>query len=242
MSISPRIIYPCDHIIIDKERTYGYIEMKRGDIPGIPDKVMPNISVIRVDQIVDKNKEFEFSKNIDYRQDISLNTVEWVNLNNPASGEIYFLRALYIKTIVRKETSDTCDRCCGNGWYADIFPDTGNIFMYEGQKLLQDFIKVLFTEKNSTGYGSTIKDILAVNISNEVELGLEIATIMQDCEDQIKSSQRSNINNGLDVDASEKLSRIEIKDVVFVRDENSCYISINIVNSLEESTEFTFKI
>lgn len=52
MSIAPRIVYSCDHVIVDKKREYGDIEMTRNEMFGFPDKVPPNISMIRIDEIL----------------------------------------------------------------------------------------------------------------------------------------------------------------------------------------------
>lgn len=243
MSISPRVIYSCDHVIVDRVREYGDIEMTRNETVGFPDKLYPNISMIRVDEILNKDKTIQYSKNVDFQQKTSPDIIEWVGVSGiPDRGEKYFVRGAYIKTIIRKETIESCDRCYGNGWYADIFNSENNLTVTGEEKLMQDFVKVLFTEKQADGYGSTIRDILSENIYNEVDLGLEISNIIKDCEDQIKSAQRSNINNGIPLPLEETLSEINVKKVIFVREENTCYISIAVINGTGNSTQFTFKI
>lgn len=243
MSVSPRVIYSCDHIIVDKVREYGDIEMVRNEMIGFPDKVHPNISMIRIDEIMNHDKTIGYSKNVDYQQKTSTDIIEWIGTTGvPKRGEKYFIRGLYMKTSLRKESAETCDRCCGNGWYVDIFHQENNFIVTGEEKLIQDFIKVLFTEKQSDGYGSTIRDILAENIYNEVDLGLQISNVIKDCEDQIKSAQRTNINNGISLPSNEALSEISIKKVVFSREENACYVSIAIINGTGDSTQFTFKI
>ena len=245
MSIAPKLIFSCDHIIVNKVKCYGQILMTRDISGGFPDKVAPNISIIRIDQITDITGTNEYSYGIDYEQKVSDDIIEWINpLNNPKPGEQYCIIASYVKTVVEKSDANNCNRCDGNGWYVDIFGGgEANIPTVSGEdKLTQDFIKVLFTEKDSSGFGSNIKDILGSNIYNEVELGLQVSEIISDCTNQIKEAQKQQLDSGVPLLAEEALDSIEITQILFVREELTCYISIRIMNEAGSVIKFSFKI
>lgn len=246
MSVSPKIIFGCDHVIIDKKKCYGKILMTRDLSGGFPDKVASNISIVRIDQITDVTENIEYSYGVDYEQKVSNDIIEWINpLNNPAPGEKYYIVASYIKTSIEKQDTSTCDRCDGNGWYVDILGG-GDISIpsIKGEdKLIQDFIKILFTEKDSnSGYGSSIKDILGSNIYNEVDLGLKVSEIISDCTNQIKEAQKQQLDSGVPLPANEALDNVEISQILFVREEATCYISVKILNEEGSAITFSFKI
>lgn len=245
MSLAPKIIFNCDHIIVDKIKCYGKILMTRDLSGGFPDKVAPNISIVRIDQITDIHGNNEYSYGVDYEQKVSDDIIEWINpLNNPKPGEQYYITASYVKTVVEKSDTENCDRCDGNGWYVDILGGGEiSIPVINGEsKLTQDFIKVLFTEKNSDGFGSNIKDILGSNIYNEVELGLRVSETISDCTNQIKEAQKQQLDSGVPLLPEEALDTIEITQVLFVREEGTCYISLKIMNEAGKSIKFSFKI
>lgn len=245
MSVTPKVIFNCDHITIDRVKTYGQIEMLRDLSGGFPDKVPANISIVRIDEITDIAEDRVYSKGIDFEQNVSNDIIEWINpSNNPVPGEKYLVTASYLKTVVSKRSTESCDRCGGNGWYVDIFGGGDNsIPMVKGEsKLLQDFIKVMFTEKSADGYGSNINDALASNVYNEVDLGLKISTSVNDCCDQIKESQKEHLNSGLSISQEEALDSIEINQILFVREEGACYISLKIINGAGKPIKFSFKI
>lgn len=245
MSVAPKIIFNCDHIIVDKIKSYGKILMTRDLSGGFPDKTSANISIIRIDEITDINNTRQYTYGVDYEQKVSSDIIEWINpSNNPKPGEDYYITASYTKTVIDKSTADDCNRCGGNGWYVDIFAgEEGSIpLINEEEKLMQDFIKVLFTEKDSNGFGSTIRDVLGANVYNEVDLGLKVSNSIADCVTQIKESQRQQLNNGIPLLPTEALDTIEVKEILFVREDSSCYISLRILNEAGSSVKFSFKI
>ena len=245
MAQAPKIIFNCDHIVTDKIKCYGDLLMTRDISGGFPDKVAPNISIIRIDQITDTTGTREYSYGVDYEQRVSSDIIEWINpQNNPKPGEQYYITASYLKTGIRKEEASTCDRCDGNGWYVDVLGGgEKNISTVGGEsKLVQDFIKVLFTEKGSDGFGSNIKDILGSNVYNEVELGLMVSESISDCTNQIKEAQKKQLDSGVPLSPQEALDTIEVTQVLFVREEGACYISLKVVNEAGFVIKFSFKI
>lgn len=245
MSIAPKIIFSCDHIIVSKTKCYGKILMKRDLSGGFPDKVASNISIIRIDQVTNIDGTIQYSYGIDYEQKVSNDIIEWINTNNnPSPGEQYYLTAAYIKTSIEKFDATTCERCGGNGWYVDILGDReASTPVVTGQeKLMQDFIKVLFSDKDSSGFGSNIKNILGSNVYNEVELGLQVSEEIADCAKQIKESQKQQLDSGVALSLEEALDSVEILNVLFVREDSTCYISILITNEAKDSIKFSFKV
>ena len=245
MSMAPKIIFSCDHVIVNKTKCYGKILMTRDLSGGFPDKVASNISIVRIDQITDKTGEIEYSYGIDYEQKVSNDIIEWINsLNNPLPGEEYYITASYIKTSIEKFDANSCDRCDGNGWYVDILGGGEiSIPVVSGQdKLIQDFIKVLFSEKDTSGFGSSIRDVLGSNVYNDVELGLQVSEVISDCTSQIKEAQKQQLDSGVPLSIDEALDTIEIVDILFVREEATCYISFRITNEAGNSVKFSFKV
>jgi len=244
MSLAPKIVYPCDHIIVDTTKEYGDILMTRNVIVGFPDKVPTNIEFIRIDELLNESKNTEYSPNVDYKQKVSINIIEWIDQNNncPSVGQNYYIRGAYVKTVTRKSKSEICERCGNNGWYVDLFNSNDAETISGVAKLSQDFIKVLFTEKQADGYGSNITDILAENVYNEIELSLSISSSIQDVGDQIMRSQLEQINAGNAVSLEEALDSVEVKDIIFVREECTCYITTQVRNKLGKTVAFSFMV
>lgn len=243
MSVSLKTIYPCDHIVTDHEKVYGDVLMVRSLNTEVPDKVPANTEVLRVDVVVDSTKKKSFSPTINYNQSVSKNIIEWTNdKENPLPGESYYIRCSHIKTSINKFTADNCNRCNGNGWYSDLIASGKANLVSGAEKLSQDFIKILFTEKDENGNGSDIKNVLGRNVYNEVELGLNISMAVEDVVTQLKNSQIELVNNGATLPDDEAIEDVEIKDVIFIREEAACYVTINIRNKSGGNINFSFMI
>lgn len=236
MAVSPKIVHTCDHVISNSNKMYGGIVMIKG--PNyMPDKVPSNISVIRIDSVTNCDGSIEYTKGIDYIQKVSSDIIEWIK--GPKPGDKYLITAAYMKTSIEKYNPEECSRCGGNGWYSDIFRNMSVVI--DGDKLAQDIIKILFTEKVD-GYGSNIKDALAQNVYNEVELGLSVSSSIEDCAEQIKKMQQQGINGGATISPDEALDSITVKDILFIRSENTCYVKIEIKSMSGKSIDFSFMV
>lgn len=242
MGLSPKIIYNCDHSIEDIEMTYGDILMVRNEEKGFPDKVVSNIEILRIDEILNYDKTFEFSPGIDYEQKTSKNIIEWLNSSTaPKPGSEYYIRGAFNRIVIKKSNSDLCERCNGNGWYTDIFGSNQTNHVIGINKLSQDFIKTLFTIKQENGYGSNISDAVGKNVNSTSDLSLYITSAISDVENQILNKQLEQINNGATVPLSEALDKVEVTDIIFVRQECVCYISVRIFNKNGDSIPFSLK-
>lgn len=241
MGLAPKIIYTCNHIIEETETLYGDILMRRNKNTSFPDTAASNVTIIRVDEVLNIDKTIEFSPGTDYEQKTSNNIIEWLDSNNvPKPDEEYYIRCAYNKNVVKKSDGDVCERCGGNGWYVDIFGVNKTTYTTGSQKLCQDFIKALFTEKQEDGYGSNISEIIGQNIYSEAELSLNVSSCIDDVATQISTSQLEQINNGTTVPLTELLDKIVVEEIVLVRDECTCYVTVRIINKNGDSIPFTF--
>ena len=250
MAETTRIIYPCDHTVQENSNSYGEIQLKRSMDASSPDRIPNNIIMIRIDMIytIDNvgNKTYYYN-NYNYNQSLSLDALDWIYhepSNNPAPGDTYYILGNYVKTDIVKYDASTCHRCGGNGWYVSLINANGtNINKIDGMdKLAQDFIKILYTEKDfDSGYGSTIKDIIGLPIYDPNIIYSEIISSISDCTDIIKTNQKQAILNGAEIDDDETLSDVQIQDIQYSRDEATFYISIQIINILGDSIKFNFK-
>lgn len=238
MAVEPRILYKCNHIIDSKELKYGKIELIR-NTKNYPDSPTSNIKILRVDRVY--KGDIEYTLNVHYTQKLSVNTLEWVDGadNTPKVGEKYNIECLYTIVTTAQYDIDDCPRCLGNAWYINIFNE-GKIESYTGiNKLVQDVVKALFTDR-ANDYGSTIKDLVSQNIYSETDLEVSISTIITECQEQIKTQQSEQLSNGCTLDDSEILNRLTITNMIFVREEMMCYVTIEINNLSGETIAFTF--
>lgn len=240
MSVSLKVIHGCNHIVTTKDKIYGRIKMNRSHNPGFPDKLPANIQIIRIDSIQSLDGK-EYSKSLDYDQKVSKDIIEWINpSNNPLLGEEYFIDALYLKTTTNKFDGTDCSRCAGNGWYVDILGEE-SVLLEGRNKLAQDFIKLLFTEKNNN-YGSNIRDVLAKNVNDEIELGINISSSISECAEQMKKIQSELASAGVTLDEDEILDEVVVYNSIFSREECACYVSLGIKNMSGKDIDFSFKI
>ena len=237
MAIEPRILYKCNHIIDRKELKYGCIELTRNS-ENYPDSPSNNIKILRVDRVY--KDDIEYTPELDYTQKLSTNTIEWNNVSNaPNVGDKYVVQCLYTLITTSKHDADDCPRCFGNAWFINILND-GKIETYTGiNKLVQDVVKALFTDKNNN-YGSELKDLVSKNIYNKVDLDINVTSIIDECQRQIKAQQSEQMSNGCTLEEEEILDELIIKNLIFVKEEMTCYITIEIKNLLGNTAMFTF--
>jgi len=251
MAETVQIIYPCDHIIQENTNCYGEIEMKRNIDTSFSDSISNNVTMLRVDMVytIDSNgKKIYYYNGYNYNQALSLNILEWTDdkaPNNPTPGSTYYVLGFFIKTSITKYEDSNCSRCGGNGWYVSFISINGvNVNKIEGTaKLAQDFIKVLYTEKNIIdGYGSIIKDIIGISVYDPNSVNAEIISAIDDCVESIKNGQKQAILDSVVIDDEEMLSEVRVRDIQYIREENTFYISLMIINILGQSIKFNFKI
>lgn len=242
MSKEPKIVHACNHMVVDKTKQYGCINMVRGNTPNMHDAMPKNIKIIRVDKIKLENGKV-LKKGYHYNQSISNDIIEWTQKDGvPAYNENYMVYAAYIYISTSKYTVEDCPRCSGNGWYVSLTNSDGQMGFVEGsQKLIQDFIKVVNTESNGE-YGSTIKNTLSMNVYSEVEINNSISSSIAACQEYLIAKQNAELQNGTQLSEDELLDRIEVRQIYFVREETAYVISLVIYNRAGKAIRFNFKI
>lgn len=240
MTQAPKIIHPCNHLIVQKTRKYGDIQMVKSN--NLYDNIPRNIKINRIDKVKSLDGKI-YKKGHHYTQSISQDIIEWINSEGvPLEGENYIVSASYIYTSSTKYPVNECPRCNGNGWYSSITDSEGQMSFVSGaQKLIQDFIKVINTEDNGE-YGSNIRDILGENMYSEVDINNRIASSISECQEYLINKQNDEIANGVELDDSEILDHIEVRQIYFARQECAYVISLVIFNKEQRAMRFNFKI
>lgn len=244
MSKAPQVIHMCNHTVVDDVSLYGIIEINRSQIEGSPDEIPKNINMKRIDKVMSYDKKRVFTKGVEYNQNVSSNIIEWTNNDNvPKPGEKYLIQGHYIKTTMTKYKPNECKRCAGNGWYVDIFGGETVNSVSGADNLIQNIVKILFTEKqDDEDYGSRISSIIGKNVYNNIQLSADIADAISDCEQQIKDSQSSAIANGVSIPEDEMLDSLSVEKITFSEETQTCYLTVKIINSSKQFVLFTFKI
>ncbi|MGL5713942.1 MAG: hypothetical protein ACRCX2_13050 [Paraclostridium sp.] len=241
MSISPSVLRPCDHMVVEKMNSYGCIEMHRSSSELNVDIVPANNKVLRIDRVFSDSKEY--FENIHYRQNTNPNIVEWIKDSSdiPSLNDKYHVQCAYIRTTVVKYSATECIRCCGNGWYADLFESEDKMKeVSDIEKLLQSFIKALFTDRSEDGYGTNIKDIVGRS-DNDPNIASDIMKSLRQAEESIKNRHQDNIVNGVYTTPGELLAKIEVEKIVFVRDEQTFYVTVRLTSEAGTTASFSFK-
>ena len=134
--------------------------------------------------------------------------------------EMYMLNMSYYRTVNKLYEENECPRCGGEGWYVGVFED-GNInpsSVDGGNKLIQSFLKYIYTRKLDSGYGSRMTSIPGkYNMSDSEIINMAIQTELMSFKDYYTDKISTAILNGQKVGDSERLvsqtvSNIEIDE------------------------------
>ena len=242
---TPKIVYSCDHNIVElKQNVLSEEHIKS---PWDYDVICTDCTVTNVialyqiltDLTVDYYETINFTKNADGM------SIDWITgASRPLSGEVFTIEYLssFISN-VQYEAED-CPRCAGTGWYVGIFEERATVAKKatELTKLVQGFIKILLTTKTSTsnGYGSTLKDISGTEVYDSTSLSSSIVTTVLECETNFKLLQTTDINAGTLMADSEKLKSATVNSVEFDSTVGAVYVSITLLS--EDSTQATLNL
>ena len=86
--------------------------------------------------------------------------IKWLK-GNFELPNLYSAEVGYTRTISQLYKEDECPRCNADGWYVGVF-ESGNVNpskVKSKNKLVQTFLKYIYTRKTETGYGSRMLDI-----------------------------------------------------------------------------------
>lgn len=173
-----------------------------------------------------------------YRRDIDFslygNYIKWLTPRRPQIGKNFFVEFLKNSRITTspKDVKD-CQRCSGNGWYVNVFSNMNkSIDKVSGiNKLVQDFIKILYTRKTSdSDYGTELTNIPGRELYSEEEAYVLVAETIRDAEYQYKKLQLDIISSGYDIPNSEILSSATIINAQYNLDESYMYLEISLTS------------
>lgn len=132
--------------------------------------------------------------------------------------EMYMICMDYTRVVSELYEEHKCPRCGGEGWYTGVFED-GNInpsVVSGANKLVQCFLKYIYTKKLESGYGSRITSIPGkYNLDNGELANMAIQSELMSFKDYYTNKISAEILSGRNVSDSEKLvsqvvSNIEI--------------------------------
>ena len=87
--------------------------------------------------------------------------INWLKDTVPEPPKLYSAEIQYVRVISKLYDETDCPRCSGDGWYAGIF-ESGNINpskVTDKNKLVQTFLKYMYTRKTDKGYGTRMLEI-----------------------------------------------------------------------------------
>lgn len=162
-----------------------------------------------VDQVIKQNEKRGVFQSI---------SILWYRGVTPP--DMYMLNIDYSRTVNKLYEENECPRCGGEGWYVGVFED-GNInpsSVDGGNKLIQSFLKYIYTRKLDSGYGSRMTSIPGkYNMSDSEIINMAIQTELMSFKDYYTDKISTAILNGQKVSDSERLvsqtvSNIEIDE------------------------------
>lgn len=197
-------------------------------------------SIIAVYQLLTDSVKF-FIRDIDF--EISdYNSLVWIEgASAPADNSQYIVEYVISHRIAENYEIEDCPRCSGNGWYASLLIQNNAVLVSGINKTIQDFIKVIFTEKSSdTGYGSDFNNIIGSPFTSEEAVISEITSVINDCVTQIQNNQSSAITSGATLEDAERLVSVDVVDFEYDSVNNGLVVSLEFKNAANQTATLTF--
>jgi hypothetical protein len=234
-----RIINNCNHIV-DEVSVEVKLDSVTRDSSQEYDILCPDYTIVYIGsvyQILDEGGFKIYYENIDFVK-YTTNKIKWISINQPQHASTYYVEYERSKHQIKEYAQEDCPKCMGNGWHVRLTDDNdikiGTVTGFE--KLVQDFIKLLLTEKLD-GYGSTMHQMLGQEIYSLDEFTRSIVNMVYECEMQYKAIQAELFNSGVELDSSERLSSVITTDCEYDSDFSSFFLSIIIVNESNSHAE-----
>lgn len=143
----------------------------------------------------------------------------WLNLQ---------VDALYKFSTYKEYSRNFCPRCAGTGWYVDIFVPNISGAVYNSQKLMQEVIKCLFADETN-GFGTQIRNLTGKSYRSEEDFTNSIMKEFEKVEDQITARQNSFISSGGALEENERIDKINILKIAYIRSDDSYQVAIEII-------------
>lgn len=242
--VEPRVVYACNHYVVESFRENAEVFMSGDENRSLGDKyysrrdkLLPNDDMqkdgaITIDSIfcmtasefiddggkklplIDPNcKVFAQIEDFDVVQTPESTEICW-RIDTPP--EMYIVYMSYVRVINKLYEPHKCPRCGGEGWYTGIFED-GNInpsVVSGANKLVQCFLKYIYTKKLDSGYGSRITSIPGkYNLDNGELANMAIQSELMSFKDYYTNKISAEILNGQEVSDSEKLVSQVVSDI-----------------------------
>lgn len=233
MTIAPQIVHICDHIIETHEAKCTTLKVVRGSGSEV-DRFPPGASVKKIFSVyrVDNAETLEntfYQPIIEYS--LINNSVKWGSGTGPDTGTEYCVDVYLVQSRIEEYISEDCPRCNGNGWYADLMAQSEkNIDRLAGiSKIVQDFIKILFTYREDGGtYGTKLLDLIGQEVTDENQLTSEVASMIVNAGNKYKELQSSSIVDGNNLDDDEILDKVIIGDISFDPANGGVYVLVRL--------------
>ena len=168
---------------------------------------------------------------VEFAQTIS---IRW-HIDNPPS--MYLITLGYTRVVNKLYDENECPRCGGEGWYVGIF-ENGNInpsSVSGGNKLVQSFLKYIYTKKLASGYGSRITGIPGKYSMNDVEMiNAEVQSELMSFKDYYTDKISAAVLNGKKVEDSEKLVSQTVSNIEI--DEENKAIKVTVTFSTKDGS------
>lgn len=236
--IAPKIIYACNHVYSTVSES---VQTRTMVYSGVSDTIDVQGRVDSVLRIYDPETLKPISSK---RYEVEGNKIHW-NGSPMKVGDTYNVCFILKQSKVNDYTSDPnlCYRCAGNGWYVSVMNAlTKSYAKSEGiNKLVQEFIKLLFTQKQDDGYGTHIHSYYGKTMHDENILISEICAEISDAESQFKLMQIQSINNDIEIPPSEMLEGVSISSAYYDKDRMSVVIQLLLINQDSQTAGLVFK-
>lgn len=163
-----------------------------------------------------QGEHFDVSQSAEMKDTGLLQTayIKWYPEVTPP--EMYVANLSYTRTVSELYEDYKCPRCGGEGWYVGVFED-GNInpsSVKGGNKLVQSFLKYIYTKKLDSGYGSRITSIPGkYNLADSELINIAVQNELMSFKDYYNDKISTAILNGYSIDDSERLVSQTVSDI-----------------------------
>lgn len=243
MALLPQIVHTCNHVVETHEKKIEALPVIRAEL-GDMDQIFggSNIyDIYSVYKIIDKDNliNYFYHKDADYRK-IGKHSIEWIGNNRPAPSEEYYVECYYIKSNIVQYEEEDCPRCMSNGWYVDLMPQSERAVnkLSGANKIVQDFIKILFTYRlDGSNYGTRIVDYAGKVVSDPNQICSEIASVIYSAASKYIDLQLSSVLDGNQLTDDEILDRISVDQIDYDIDTGGVYALVTLYSRSGESRE-----
>lgn len=235
-----KIIHMCNHIVTSINREYGTVNMFRNLAPNAPDTIPANFRIVRIDSIKKQDGTI-LKENVNYRQSISPNIIEWTELaENPVKGEEYFITANFFKYSTVQYKPEECERCGGNRWFVSMVNSDNEFSSIAGApKLIQYFLKTLYDNDPNR---KTIYDLIGSTVYNTQIADGIVEQIVNSCAEKMIRDQRASIAKGVIFEDDELLEKIIINKIYYIKSETAYVVSLKIQSKANLIIGFNLKL